>query len=578
MRSTDLPRSLPPGYGAVWAALRRADEQASSRQSLANDLGVATHTLQRILVEGDVPSFPETGSIRIIHAWVRTLTRIAYHLGHDPRAWIEGVGIEWSETIKYVSDSALRAAMRRARDRPMARLAPGGIDREPKPTRILTVGVVDRPPFSDPLTDRDRSFLEVYAQRLLGAIDHSCELRFEKMCENELINNLASEDSKLDLGIGLLDTVERRALRLDLAPIPGWGIRLSAILIRPASTEQKPPSWRDLTAGRFTNGDLLVLKGGVACSYLSSQCEIASESLHVLDVRADPITLAHSITEEQGRRKRSLVLVDEGDICRRTADLLLQQDGFADRFTIESIKGTAESSPIYRLSVVQRSGEAGWKKLLGAALEDELHGHAIDQTARLYAEQLLNVSYYSEDTDAESARTGSRLIRFDDALSEFKIGCCTHLLEMIQERAMTERQAGVSPPDARTPATARKSAAETAVRLIPESWLSALGAAIERVREAAVEVPVAAGSEPDAPAPLGYCRSCSALLSDGIHGGISDRYCRFCSDENGRLKPRDEVEDLLTLWIQGWQGTLSRDEARRRAVTFMNAMPAWNEN
>ena len=87
-----------------------------------------------------------------------------------------------------------------------------------------------------------------------------------------------------------------------------------------------------------------------------------------------------------------------------------------------------------------------------------------------------------------------------------------------------------------------------------------------------------AGRERSRTRGLVYCHSCSALLDDGIHRGVSDRFCRFCADDVGRLRPRRDVEQLLAQWIAGWQGGIPEDEAMKRATDFMRVMPAWSEN
>jgi hypothetical protein len=62
-----------------------------------------------------------------------------------------------------------------------------------------------------------------------------------------------------------------------------------------------------------------------------------------------------------------------------------------------------------------------------------------------------------------------------------------------------------------------------------------------------------------------------------MHGGASDHYCRACSDESGTLRSRSEVEDVLAGWIGEWERDLSAEDARERAVTYMQAMPAWSQ-
>jgi hypothetical protein len=68
-----------------------------------------------------------------------------------------------------------------------------------------------------------------------------------------------------------------------------------------------------------------------------------------------------------------------------------------------------------------------------------------------------------------------------------------------------------------------------------------------------------------------------SLISDH-NRGVSDCYCRYCSDEEGRLKPRGEVRELIAHWFEEWQGDISHEEAVRRAKIFMEAMPAWSNN
>jgi hypothetical protein len=75
-----------------------------------------------------------------------------------------------------------------------------------------------------------------------------------------------------------------------------------------------------------------------------------------------------------------------------------------------------------------------------------------------------------------------------------------------------------------------------------------------------------------------HCHSCSASLLDSAHRGVSDAYCRFCADERGRLRNRDEVHRLLAGWFSAWQRAVTEEEASRRAVAFMSAMPAWQRN
>ena len=68
-----------------------------------------------------------------------------------------------------------------------------------------------------------------------------------------------------------------------------------------------------------------------------------------------------------------------------------------------------------------------------------------------------------------------------------------------------------------------------------------------------------------------HCLSCSMPIEgDG-------KYCEYCTDAEGNLKPRAEVQQGIAYWLQ----TLTPEDARanylERAGFFIKAMPAWAE-
>ncbi|MDM8522589.1 hypothetical protein QUF80_04385 [Desulfococcaceae bacterium HSG8] len=48
------------------------------------------------------------------------------------------------------------------------------------------------------------------------------------------------------------------------------------------------------------------------------------------------------------------------------------------------------------------------------------------------------------------------------------------------------------------------------------------------------------------------CYSCGVPL--GIPGfkGPAEDYCKHCTDENGSLKPREEVRNGIAEWLRTW--------------------------
>ena len=74
-----------------------------------------------------------------------------------------------------------------------------------------------------------------------------------------------------------------------------------------------------------------------------------------------------------------------------------------------------------------------------------------------------------------------------------------------------------------------------------------------------------------------YCYSCSAPLSMPEFKGPAENYCKHCTDENGNLKSREEMQKGLAQWFQTWQPNINEEKALIRAKHFMKSMPAWAE-
>lgn len=103
----------------------------------------------------------------------------------------------------------------------------------------------------------------------------------------------------------------------------------------------------------------------------------------------------------------------------------------------------------------------------------------------------------------------------------------------------------------------------------------------KQVQEALERFLTASGRKPPGMAGAGdladgrFCRSCMASLSDPYNKGASVQFCRWCSDDEGRLKPEPEVHEILTRWFLHWQDGITPAQAADRARHYMLAMPAW---
>lgn len=101
------PINLPEGFIEIWKAIAEADKAADSRQVLARKLNISTHTIQRILIDGDVPDFTIPVSKRILHSWTRSITRLAVHFRKDPLEWVKMVKIDPVNRILEVIETEI---------------------------------------------------------------------------------------------------------------------------------------------------------------------------------------------------------------------------------------------------------------------------------------------------------------------------------------------------------------------------------------------------------------------------------------------------------------------------------------
>jgi len=76
---------------------------------------------------------------------------------------------------------------------------------------------------------------------------------------------------------------------------------------------------------------------------------------------------------------------------------------------------------------------------------------------------------------------------------------------------------------------------------------------------------------------MNHCHSCGMALAGEEATAARGNLCQYCSTENGDLKPRAEAEMGLAEWLKSWSPPASDEEFLRRARSYMDAMPAWNQ-
>jgi len=593
MSQLERPERLPEEFKDVWEALRKADEESPSRQALARKLKVSTHTIQRILVSGDVPRLGETKNTRIRRAWERILTRLALGMGRKPREWIETVGLPWDEyTVRRCKVEALKVMGEGGYPilTPAGRIgqgegAAGFMAAEPGhpwPEEVR-VGLAARGAFAALLGSLGGSFLEMFMRRLAGAITPSAKLRIQDMQEHEVVSRLLRAGSGLDLGVGITETVHRRYLGLTFVPIPGISMRLGAICLKGKESQRRLPHWQHvILPGRVKERYFLVTQGDIAHDYLAGQFGIAPDEIIVRSA-ARPGQIGKILLEETGNRPdQSVIFVGGDDVCGLIADSLEATRGFRKRYSIEDLPGAEEECPRYPVGIALRTGAAHWASLLEAARDDELLGGSARRTAHLYA-SLMIASFLDRNPaglpNTPKFRGMVGINDFEKATPEFQEVLFRSLVVELKQvlLARLESEGTAESADA-LDSRATERAAAYAEALIPREWLQTIEETLIR-NEAAESQRFSASISTRTPSEwLPWCQSCSISLEDEHNRGGSDRFCRFCSDEEGRLKSRSKVQNLIARWFERWQENLNHDEALRRAGLFMRAMPAWSHN
>ena len=74
-----------------------------------------------------------------------------------------------------------------------------------------------------------------------------------------------------------------------------------------------------------------------------------------------------------------------------------------------------------------------------------------------------------------------------------------------------------------------------------------------------------------------WCYSCTAPLDMPEFKGIAENLCKFCTDEAGVLKSRNDIQIGIAEWFQSWQPDIDDAKAMKRADSFMKALPAWDQ-
>jgi hypothetical protein len=72
-----------------------------------------------------------------------------------------------------------------------------------------------------------------------------------------------------------------------------------------------------------------------------------------------------------------------------------------------------------------------------------------------------------------------------------------------------------------------------------------------------------------------FCHSCGLTLEHSEYRSAAETFCRYCADEAGRVRRREEVLAGIASRIRRWQPDVDEATAAAKAAHHMRAMPHW---
>ncbi len=77
---------------------------------------------------------------------------------------------------------------------------------------------------------------------------------------------------------------------------------------------------------------------------------------------------------------------------------------------------------------------------------------------------------------------------------------------------------------------------------------------------------------------MNLCQSCAAPRFNPDFKGASDLDCKHCTDPEGKLVPREQVQKGVVQWFLQWHPGIDESKAMARADLYLQAMPAWAQD
>ena len=72
-----------------------------------------------------------------------------------------------------------------------------------------------------------------------------------------------------------------------------------------------------------------------------------------------------------------------------------------------------------------------------------------------------------------------------------------------------------------------------------------------------------------------FCHSCGMPLTGEVEKTARVDFCQYCTDESGKLYPKEVVKKGITEFLLSWAPEKEGVDFGARAEDYMKAMPAW---
>lgn len=515
---TTPPPRLPDEYLPIWQRVRALDEETRSRRRLARTLGVSTHTLQRLLVDGDVPRLATESNRRIRRSWIAIVVRLADHFGVAPREWLGGLGVTWDDRVGTLVDEVRASA------------APSVT---PSPEVELTV---PRDGCLGLAYPGPGSFALRVGSRLVRAVAPDAGVAIVAR-PGAVVPAPPEPGPRARLGVDELATSGDGSDEADLL-LPGLRRRLGTVTV----DVDGAPSWVDLTAPALSGMTRVVPRWSPAHAHLVTQEEVPASSLRVTDaVSVD--ALAAELTGSTGP---TVLLADA-----ETAVLVFRTlRGGARPVRIDVV--TDPDAPSFPIRI-RMEAPAALRSRIDRALSETLFGTAASATGRLYAD-VLHVSWAlaGPPSSGGSRHTALVLEHVPSAPEPFRSALARHLHGHLALAFYPKVLAdGVPPALSRARDEAARRARAELPTLLPPGWRTGPDAGV-----------------PSAP-PAHACGSCTSTLFPRVNTGVNPAYCTHCTSPDGTPMSATDRRAFLEKWLVDHNPGLDAALAHDRIRTLM---------